>query len=369
MRGRWGRLGLALLGLVMAGCARRLPRGIAERYLENLRQFNYPACYQLLSRKDHLERTLPEFLTEIPLAPDTSPIWFRPVLYLTHYELGAEQRGADGKTASVPVRITAPDLPRWERALNAAAGHDGVTTAAAQRSLDIGDYPRRTYDDKIFLVKDDHHWRVAAGFAARDLIVERHRQAMNDYLGQRYDQAIPQWQSMIAELQQQAATSSLGLAARYGEELARIERLKAASVEAAAYDKRITLKGVAMKMSEDRMPAIFGEVRNSGDRPVDAIALAVTWYVGRGKDLKEMAREDHTVIVTPVEFTDFTESVVPFMPGESRPFGFALSAPASVQQVASPYVTVDSIAFTDRLPPKSASIPVASPVPSSSPIR
>jgi hypothetical protein len=79
-----------------------------------------------------------------------------------------------------------------------------------------------------------------------------------------------------------------------------------------------------------------------------------------------MAREDHTVIVTPLEFTDFTEPVVPFMPGESRPFGFTLSAPASVQQVASPYVNVDSIAFTDRLPPKSVSIPVAGAAPSSS---
>jgi hypothetical protein len=371
MNRRYGGLRLVVLSsFVLAGCFRRLPHGITERYIENLQQFNYPACYELLSQKDHLERTLPEFLTEIPLAPETSPIWFRSVLHLTHYELGAEERSADGKTAIVPVRVTAPDLPRWERALNAAAGHNGVTTAAAQRSLDMGDYPRRAYDDKIFLVKEDHHWRVVAGFAARDLIVDRHRQAMSDYFAQRYQQAIPQWRSMIAELRQQAATGSAGLAVRYGEELARMERLNAARGEAAAYSARLQLKGVAMKMSEDRVPAIFGEIRNTGDRPVDGVLLAVTWYTGRGKDLNAISREEHPVIVTPVEFTDFTEPVVPLMPGEARPFGFTLSAPANVQQVGSPYVTVASIALTDRPPPKAASVSsLASASPTSSPIH
>lgn len=353
-----GLLGPALLCFVVAGCARRLPHGIAERYLENLQQFNYPACYELLSQQDHVERTLPEFLTEIPLAPDASPIWFRPVLHVTHYELGAEERGKDGNTASVPVRISAPDLPRWERALNAKAGRNGVTTAAAQHSLDLGDYPRRSYEDKIFLIKEHHRWRIVAGFATRDQIIDRHRQAMNDYLTQRYDLAIPEWRAMIAELQNQAATGSSGLAARYAEELARMEKLVAAQSEAQGYSPRLQLKNVAMKMSEDRVPAIFGEVQNTGARPVDAVALAVTWYMGRGKDLKQMAREEHPVIFTPVEFTDFTEPVIPFMPGESRRFGFTLTAAANVQQAASPYVTIGSITLSDGFAPKSASGPV-----------
>ncbi|MGH7842933.1 MAG: hypothetical protein ACREQT_15635 [Candidatus Binataceae bacterium] len=365
MSRRWVWLAASLCALGLAGCARRLPRGVAARYLENLQQFNYPACYQLLSEQDHRDRTLPEFLTEIPLAPDASPVWFRPLLHLTHYELGAAQRGADGRSASVPITITAPDLPRWERALNAAVGRGGVTTEAAQRSLDTGNYPRWVYDDRIFLLKEHHHWRIVAGFAARDRIVDRHRQAMNDYLALRYGLAIPEWRAMIAELRQQNGSGSLGLAARYSQELARMERLNAARDDMQKYMAQIKLQDVAMKMSEERTPAIFGKVSNAGDRAVDVLTLSVTWYTGRGKDLKQADREEHAVIVTPVEFTDFTEPVAPLMPGDSRPFGFILSAAPALQQAASPYVTISAIAFSDGTPSRSAAAP-ASPRPSPS---
>src|ERR1700736_4778091 len=113
MKRVFSRLMAAIVCSMLAGCARRLPRGVAERYIENLRQFNYAACYQLLSERDRADRTLAEFLTEIPLAPDVSPVWFRPILHQTRYELGDEQRSADGSAASVPVRITTPDLPAW----------------------------------------------------------------------------------------------------------------------------------------------------------------------------------------------------------------------------------------------------------------
>jgi len=348
---RWRLLVIALVSLAPAGCARRLPHGVAERYLEDLRQFDYPGCYSLLSAADRAARSLPEFLTEIPLAPDVSPVWFRPVLHQTQYALGEATR--DGTSAVVPVRITAPDLPRWERALNQAAGRQGVTAEAVQRTLDRGDYPKRIYDDRIFLIKEHHHWRVVAGFTARDQIVDRHRQALNDYLAQRYDKAIPQWRAMIAELKEQQGTGSPGLAELYGRELARIERLRASAAAAGAYATRLTLSDVAMKMSEERMPAIFGTVHNTGDRPVDALTLAVTWYSGRGKDLKAVHREEHPVVVTPVEFTDFTRPVLPFAPGESRPFGFVLTAPAAVQQEASPYVTISSIAMAETAAPAS----------------
>ena len=348
---RWRLLVIALVSLAPAGCARRLPHGVAERYLEDLRQFDYPGCYSLLSAADRAARSLPEFLTEIPLAPDVSPVWFRPVLHQTQYVLGEAKR--DGTSAVVPVRITAPDLPRWERALNQAAGRQGVTAEAVQRTLDRGDYPKRIYDDRIFLIKEHHHWRVVAGFTARDQIVDRHRQALNDYLAQRYDKAIPQWRAMIAELKEQQGTGSPGLAELYGRELARLERLRASAAAAGAYATRLTLSDVAMKMSEERMPAIFGTVHNTGDRPVDALTLAVTWYSGRGKDLKAVHREEHPVVVTPVEFTDFTRPVLPFAPGESRPFGFVLTAPAAVQQEASPYVTISSIAMAETAAPAS----------------
>lgn len=343
MRCRLLGIALAVMALAPAGCARRLPHGVAERYLEDLRQFDYPHCYSLLSEADRAARTMPEFLTEIPLAPDVSPVWFRPVLHQTQYVLGEATR--DDTSAFVPVRITAPDLPRWERALNQAAGSQGVTAEAVQRSLDRGDYPRRVYDDRIFLVKEHHHWRIVAGFTARDSIVDRHRQALNDYLADRYDKAIPQWRAMIAELKALPATGSWGLADLYGRELDRLEQLRAAAPADQAYAARLILSDVAMKMSEERMPAIFGTVRNTGDRPVDTLAVAVTWYSGRGKDLQAAYREEHQVVATPVEFTDFSRPVLPFAPGDSHPFGFVLTAPAAVQQEASPYVTISSVAL------------------------
>jgi hypothetical protein len=108
-----------------------------------------------------------------------------------------------------------------------------------------------------------------------------------------------------------------------------------------------------MKMSEQRVPAIFGSVTNSGDKAIDDIELAVTWYNGHGKDLKAVHREEHAVVITPLEFADFSRPVLPFVSGETRHFGFSLTAPAEIQQNASPYVTVSTIAFT----PSSAPLP------------
>jgi len=343
------RIAFAIACVVFAGCDRHAPHGVAERYLQNLQQFNYDACYQLLSDQDRRERTLAEFLTEIPLAPDVSPVWFRPLLHQTHYELGEEQRSADGLTASVPVKITTPDLPNWERALNAASDAGQVTAEAAQHSLDIGDYPVLVYTDKIFLTKEHHHWRIVGGFAARDRVVDQHRQAMNDYVEQRFEKALPQWRSMIAELDKQTAAGSPGLSDRYRREMNRIEDLINKRAEAKAYSAQIKLTDIAMKMSEQRVPGIFGTITNSGIRPVDAVALTVSWYEGRGKDLKLVYQEDHSVVLTPVEFTDFTEPVVPLMPGESRPVGFILNAPSEIQQRASPYVTIRSIVLTEHV--------------------
>jgi hypothetical protein len=352
--------------MMLTGCARRLPHGVAERYLESLRQFDYPACYKLLSDRDRAERVLPEFLTEIPLAPDVSPVWFRGVLHQTRYELGAERRGADGATATVPLRITAPDLPLWERTLDAAAGGGVASAEAVQRSLDMGDFPQRVYDDTIFLVKEHHHWRIAAGFGERDQIIDRHRQAMNDYLQGRYDQAIVEWRVMIADLRKQAGTGGSGLADQYGRELARIEKLRDENAAARAYGVQLRLSDVAMKMSEERVPAIFGKVRNDGPRAVDALTLAVTWYSGRRKDLKAIHQEEHTVVVTPVQFTDFSRPVVPFLPGESRGFGFVLSAPATTQQSASAYVAIGAIVLTDVAAPLPAARRPLTPTPSRS---
>ena len=336
--------------LALAGCARNQPHGVAQRYLEYLQQFNYPACYHLLSQQDRADRTLREFLKEIPIAPDVSPLWFRPVLHATHYELGPEHRNADGVTASVPVRVTMPDLPLWERTLD-AAGADGLGADRAQRSLDTGDYPKFTYEDTIFLIKEHHHWRIVAGFAARDRVLDRHRTAIAQYHQHDYAKAISSYQAMIAELLAQRATGSRGLAVRYQDELAVIGKIQAQGPAAAAYVPKLKLNDVAMRMSEERVPAIFGTVANTGDKPLDEVALAVTWYEGRGKDLHVVNREEHPIVVTPLDFTDFNRSVLPLLPGESRRFGFILTAPPQVEQNAAPYVTVSSVAFTQSPAP------------------
>ncbi len=360
--------------LVLAGCGRASPHGVAERYIENLQQFNYSATYHLLSAQDRKDRTLREALTEIPLAPDVSPVWFRPILHKMHYELGAEHRSGDGVSATVPVRITMPDLALWERILDAAAGPGDTGADRAQRSLDTGDYPKVAYDDMFFLVKEHHHWRVVAGFGARDLIIDRHRQAVVQYHEHDFGAAVATFRSMITDLEKQKATGSRSLAQRYSSELSAIERIMTQEGSTTAYISRLKLDRVAVKMSEERIPAIFGTVTNTGDKPLDEVTLAVTFYEGRGKDLHAVHREVHPVVATPLQFTDFGRSVLPFTPGETRQFGFILSAPAQIEQDASPYVTVSSIAFTQSQAPlpatrsaRGASSPEVSPTVSVAP--
>jgi hypothetical protein len=332
--------------LFLLGCFKRSPRGIAERYVESLQRFNYAKCYSLLSIQDRADRTLHQFLTEIPLGPDVSPIWFRPILHVMHFELGDEHRNPDGTTAYVPIRISALDLPLWERTLDANAGSDLSPAQLAHRSLATGSYPTVAYDDKIFLVKEYHHWHLMAGFAARDRLLDRHRLAMLDFYKGRLDQVIAQYRSMIIELEQLPGTGNLGLAARLRIEMAEVRNVKAEIPAAAAYGAKLKLDRVAMRMAEERVPAIFGDITNAGNKPIDELRLAVTWYRGRGKELKVVEREEHSIVLTPIEFTDFTREVIPFLPGERRQFGVILSAPPQVQQSATPYVTVASVAFT-----------------------
>ncbi|HKV56574.1 MAG TPA: hypothetical protein VJN94_18205 [Candidatus Binataceae bacterium] len=334
------------LFLVSSGCLGHSPHGVAERYVESLEQFDYQQCYKLLSRRDRTDVELHEFLTEIPLAPDVNPVWFRPVLHHTQYELGEAHRDASGTSASVPVRITTLALPLWERTLDARAGADSSPSELAQRSLDTGDFPKISYTDRIDLIKEDHRWRVLGGFVVRGRVLDQHRETIDDYHEGRLDEVIARYHSMIAELERQPGTGNLGLATQFKTELAEVERIKAEQPAAAAYAAKLALGNVAMRMSEQRVPAIFGAVTNSGDRPIDELRLAVTWYEGRGKNLKVAYREEHPIVLTPIEFTDFSQEVIPFLPGEERRFGFALSAPPNVQQDGSPYVTIASVAFS-----------------------
>jgi hypothetical protein len=361
MRWRSWLIAPLLLTLACTGCARRAPHGIAERYIEALRAADYRSCYSLLTEQDRAARSFPEFLTEIPLAPDVSPVWFRPILQQTQYSLGDTTR--DDATAIVPVKIVTPDLPGWERILDQHAGAAGVSAEAVQQSLDRGAYPKRIYDDRIVLVKQHHHWRIVAGFTLRDPIIDRHRQALSDFLAEHYDAAIPEWRAMITGLRGHVTTGSWGLADKYQRELQLFEERRAAAPSARAYATNLKLSNVAMKMSEERTPAILGTVRNTGTRAVDGLVLTVTWYRGRGKDLQAVSREEHPVVATPIQFTDFSRPVEPLAPGAERPFGFVLTAPTGVQQEASPYVTVGALALepVKPAPPRNQPKEVANP--------
>ncbi len=367
-RDRAWRAAAAALAIALAaaisGCARNTPRGVAIRYLANLRQYKYAVCYAMLTKQDRKTRTLAEFLTEIPMGPNADPVWFRPILRATTFEIGDEQR--NGNIASVEVRVTMPDLPLWERTLDAAAGMDRSGAELAETSLKSGNYPRVTFDDLIYLLKERHRWRVVAAFARRDHLVDLQREAAAAYREYDFPTAIAGYRSIIAQLRGLSATDALGLAYRYAAELDQIEAAQAQIPESRAYAARnLSLSDVAMRMSEERVPAVFGSIVNHGKRAIDNVQIAVTWYSGRGKDAKTAYTERHPIIVTPLEFTDFSRPVIPLLPGERRPFGFILTAPVSVQQEATPYVTVGAIVFTQSPAPlpklKSASAPAEAP--------
>jgi hypothetical protein len=106
-----------------------------------------------------------------------------------------------------------------------------------------------------------------------------------------------------------------------------------------------------MKMAASRVPGIFGKLTNTGDKAIDEIQFTVTYYEGKGAKKKSVYTETHTPVATPFEFTDFVRPVTPFVPGETRTFGFRLSAPADVQQKATPDLNVSQVVFTQSSAP------------------
>ncbi len=350
---RW-RLAGTVLALMFAaaigGCARNTPTNVAIRYLASLRQHRYAACYAMLTDSDRQTRTLAEFLTEIPMGPDADPVWFRQILDATNFQIGAEQR--NGNIASVAVTVTTPDLPLWERTLNAQAGPSDSGAELAAGSLNSGKYPTITYDDLIYLFKEHRRWRVVAAFARRDHLSDLHREAAAAYREYEFSDAIERYKSIIEQLRGLAATGAIGLAHRYEAELDYIQSAQAQIPQSREYAARyLRLSDVAMRMSEERVPAVFGAIKNRGARAIDNVQIAVTWYSGRGKDAKPVFTERHPIIVTPLEFTDFSRPVIPLLPDEKRSFGFILTAPVKVQQDAAPYVTIGSIVFTQSSAP------------------
>jgi hypothetical protein len=373
-RGRARLLALALFNAaLLAGCGQS-PRRLATRYVADLQEFNYPACYATLTDEDRAARALKQFITEIPLAPDVDPIWFRAILFSTRYELGPPQ--VNGERAVVPVKVTMPDLTLWERTIDAKAGPQDSLNAAADKSLESDSYPKLTFEDALVMVKQQHQWRVVADFERRDLIRDGNREAVGIYHKLDYPSAAAAYQALIAQLDQQEFSGSRGLKFFFKRRLKAIENIQAEVPAARAYIPRLVLSDVAVKMSEARVPAIFGRITNAGVRGIDEVRLTVTYYAGRGAQQKLLYQESHSVVVTPIEFIGFIRPVLPFVPGETRDFGFELIAPAQIQQQAEPSLTVGSMVFTQSKAPlpalaieNLAPTPQAPASPSSTPVR
>lgn len=338
----------ALCAAVIVGCG-HTPQRAAGNYLDSLKLYNYPACYQALTHQDQIDRTMDQFLSEIPLAPDVSKDWFKTVLHAVDFEVGDTK--VDGDKANVVVHVTRPDLPLWERTIDATLGPNDTPDAVAQKQINDKSYPKLTYDDNIALVQQGGEWKIFVDFPNQDKIKKLHTDAIAAYHQHDYDKAIGLYQQAIAELDKEQATGNAGTKFIYNRELADVQNAKNQIPDAQAYIPKIVLSDVDMKMSESRVPAIFGKMTNSGDKAIDEVQFTVTYSEGKGKKKQQVFTEVHVPVATPLEFTDFARPVLPFVPGETRNFGFKLTAPPDIQQKATPDLNVTSIVFTQSSAP------------------
>jgi hypothetical protein len=355
----------AIASVVAVGCTGKTPQHTAQSYLESLKLYNYPAAYQLLSHQDQLDRTMDQFLTQIPLAPDVSRDWFKTVLHATDFQVGDAK--VEGDKGNVVVKVTRPDLALWERTINATMGPNDSASSIAQKQVNDQTFPKLVYDDNIVVTKVGDEWRVFVDFPAKERIAKMRKDAIEAFHKYDYDKALSIYQNAIAELDKEPATGNAGLKFLYNREMQTIQNVKNQMPESQAYIPKIGLTDVDMKMAASRVPGIFGKLTNSGDKAIDEIQFTVTYYEGKGAKKKAVATETHTPVATPLEFTDFVRPVMPFVPGETRTFGFRLTAPPDVQQKATPDLNVSQIVFTQspaplpKPPPAPEASPAASP--------
>ena len=340
---------LAVCTIFAAGCGGHSPQGAADTYLNNLKLYNYPAVYQALSHQDQVDRTMDQFLEEIPMAPDVSKDWFKGILRTYDFKVGDSK--IDGDKGVVTVSVTRPDLALWERTIDAGISGEQTPDSSAQKDLTNNSYPKVTYDDNMVFVNQGGEWRLLVDFPFRENIVKEHKAAVDLYHQHDHDKAIAAYQKILDELGKEQATGTDGLKFQYGRELAEIQNAQKQIPDAQAYVPKIVLSDVDMKMSASRVPGIFGKMTNNGDKAIDEVQFTVTYYEGKGKSKKSVFTEVHTPVATPLEFTNFGRPVLPFVPGETRSFGFRLTASPEVQQKATPDLTVTSIVFTQSSAP------------------
>ncbi len=335
--------------LFAAACQGHTPQRAADTYLSNLKLYNYPAAYQELSHQDQVDRTIDQFLTEIPMAPDVNKDWFKAVLRAYDYKVGDSK--TEGDKAIVTVSVTRPDLALWERTVDSQVSGETTPDSIAQKNLTENTYPKVTYDDNIVMVNQGGEWRLVYNFPFKENILKEHKDAVDLYHKHDYDKAIAAYQKIIDELDKDQSTGNAGLKWQYGRELAAIQNSQKQLSDAQAYVPKIALSDVDLKMSASRVPGIFGKMTNSGDKALDEVQFTVTYYEGKGKNKKAVLTEIHTPVATALEFTNFARPVLPFVPGETRNFGFKLTAPTDVQMKSSPDLTVTSIVFTQSSAP------------------
>ena len=357
-------MAVSICALFAAACQGHTPQRAANEYLSNLKLYNYPAAYQALSHQDQVDRTIDQFLTEIPMAPDVNKDWFKAVLRAYDYKVGDSK--TEGDKAIVTVSVTQPDLALWERTVDAQVSGETTPDSIAQKNLTENTYPKVTYDDNIVMVNQGGEWKLLYNFPFKENILKEHKDAVDLYHKHDYDKAIAAYQKIIDELDKDQSTGNAGLKFQYGRELAAIQNSQKQLSDAQAYVPKIVLSDVDLKMSASRVPGIFGKMTNSGDKALDEVQFTVTYYEGKGKNKKAVLTEIHTPVATALEFTNFARPVLPFVPGETRNFGFKLTAPTDVQMKSSPDLTVTSIVFTQSAAPLPK--PVApSPSPAASP--
>jgi tetratricopeptide (TPR) repeat protein len=354
----------AVCVLMLAGCGGKSPKSAAENYLDNLKLYNYPACYNALSHQAQVDRTIDQFLSEIPMAPNVSRDWFKGILRSYQYQVGDAK--VDGDNATVTVKVTQPDLALWERTIDASLGPNDAPDSIAQKDLNENHFPTVTYDNNFVLQNQGGEWKIAVDFPFLENIDKEHKDAVELYHKHQYDQAIAAYQKILDELDKHPTTGTEGLKFQYGRELADIQNAQKQLADAQAYIPKITLSDVDMKMAASRVPGIFGKMTNSGDKAIDEVQFTVTYSEGKGKKKKEVFSEVHVPVATPLEFTNFARPVLPFVPGETRSFGFRLTAPPDVQQKATPDLNVTSITFTQSTAPLPKA-PAPAPSPGASP--
>ena len=335
--------------LFAAACQGHTPQRAADTYLQNLKLYNYPAAYQALSHQDQVDRTIDQFLTDIPMAPDVNKDWFKGVLRAYDYKVGDSK--TEGDKAIVTVSVTRPDLALWERTVDASVSGETTPDSIAQKNLTENTYPKVTYDDNIVMVNQGGDWRLVYNFPFKENIRKEHKDAVDLYHKHDYEKAIAAYQKIIDELDKDQSTGNAGLKWQYSRELAAIQNSQKQLSDAQAYVPKIVLSDVDLKMSASRVPGIFGKMTNSGDKALDEVQFTVTYFEGKGKNKKAVLTEIHTPVATALEFTNFARPVLPFVPGETRNFGFKLTAPTDVQMKSSPDLTVTSIVFTQSTAP------------------